>query len=251
MLKPVTQLENIQRLYDRHEFLTAYEETKDLWVPGAVRALSTDELVLAGRLAARLGDRRLWRWLFREALRREPQNPGVRYFGRYIRQRGWTPLKQIRSFPSQAELDGFAPELRVSFLASHAVLFASVRDFTSAHECIRRAYAVGSDTAWAASCHSDVLALEDQWPAALKAAQEAWSHNPGAPYAAQSLGNALLHLGKIEESSERLAIAARNSQSYEVVSLACWHKCALAETLEGDERIRFAHEARALADALP
>ena len=251
-MKPITIIENIQLLYDRNEFLTAYHQTKELWRPEtSLNQLSVEELILAARLSARLGGRRLWRWLFRQALQREPNDPKVRYFARYIHRRGWTLLDQIRTFPTPAELDSFTPELRVSYLASHAVLLASVRDFASAHEYIRRAYAVGSDPAWAASCHSDVLGLEDKWEAALRPAEAASVQNPGAPYAAHSLAQALLHLGRIEESAARLSDAARQSQSHEVVLIACWHLCALAETVDGDARARAALAARTLVQMLP
>ncbi|HWC16493.1 MAG TPA: C39 family peptidase, partial [Terriglobales bacterium] len=250
--KQVTLLDNVQRLYEANEFLTAYSETKHLWQPSTSLAeFSTDELVLAARLATRLGGRRLSRWLFYEALKREPHNPKVRYFAGFVHQRECTLLNHIRNFPTQQELDSFAQDLRVSYLASHAVLLASVRDFSSAHEYIRRAYAVGSDNAWAASCHSDVLGMEDKWHDAIKPAEDAWTQNGGAPYAAHSLGNALLHLGRIEESAERLGRSARQMQSYEVAHIACWHQSALAETLDGEARRRAALEARALAETLP
>lgn len=251
-MKPTTVLEHIQRLYDRNQFLTAYEETKHLWQPATrLDELSTDELILAARLASRLGGRRLWRWLYRAALSREPANPKVRYFARYIRRPHWTILDQIKTFPTEAELTTFTPELRANYLASHAITLALVRDFSSAHKLIRRAFDAGGDPAWTASCQSDVFGLEDKWPEALKCAEEAWQQSPGTPFAANSLGNALLHLGRIEESSDRLGRAAKQSQSYEIASAACWHQCAIAETLEGEARVRAVLEARSITESLP
>jgi predicted Zn-dependent protease len=251
-LKPITILENVQKLYDANEFITAYNETKELWQPATVlKEFSVDGLILAARLAVRLGGRRLWRWLFREALSREPDNPKVRYFARYVRRRQWTLLDQICSFPSHAELDTLAPQLRANYLASHAILFAWVRDFGSAHDYIRRAYGAGSDSAWTASCESDIFGLEDKWTDALRCAEEAWQRSSGAPFAASNIGNALLHLGRIEESATRLTRAAAQSQSYEIAQTACWHQCALAETLEGETRIDAAFKARSIAEMLP
>jgi hypothetical protein len=112
---------------------------KHLWQPVTrLDELSTDELILAARLATRLGGRRLWRWIYRAALRREPENPVVRYFARYVRRPQWTILDQIRNFPTDAELATFTPELRADYLASHAITLAWMRDFSSAHELIRR-----------------------------------------------------------------------------------------------------------------
>jgi hypothetical protein len=71
----VVPIEQVQKLYDRHRYLDAFALTADCWHPSFdIPTASIDQLLLAGRLAARLGGCRLSRWLFRAALAREPRN---------------------------------------------------------------------------------------------------------------------------------------------------------------------------------
>src|SRR5262245_29689923 len=72
-------LARVQDLYDRNLFLDAYHETAEYWTPRTdMQQFSVDELLLAGRLARRLGGERLSRRLFRAAQLRDPIHPGVR-----------------------------------------------------------------------------------------------------------------------------------------------------------------------------
>jgi tetratricopeptide (TPR) repeat protein len=48
-----------------------------------------------------------------------------------------------------------------------------------------------------------------------------------------------------------LGALAETCQSYEIVALACWHHCALAETLEGKKRELVVSRAKELAEKLP
>jgi tetratricopeptide (TPR) repeat protein len=128
---------------------------------------------------------------------------------------------------------------------------SSAADSRSAHKCLERAHRLQCRDGWITSCESDVLGLEDRWNEALKHAEQAWEINPGSPHAARSLSASLLSLGRVEESAQRLSAASKDSQSYEVVHLACWYQAALAETLDGDGRRRALDEALAFAERLP
>jgi hypothetical protein len=134
-----------------------------------------------------------------------------------------------------------ALRIRRCRLASHAVTWAFLRDFTRAHQCLERARALESRDGWVTSCESDVLGLEDRWGEALNCAERAWEIKPGTPHAARSLSNGLLNLGRVRECAGRLSAGHENSQPYEVVQLARRYQCALAETLDGDERRRYPH----------
>ena len=93
------QLAELQDLYDRHQYLDAYNVTLELWQPSTdVLRLSTEELILAGRLAARLGGLRLSRWLLREALKRDPSSPRVRYFARGLQSARLRLLDDLKTF---------------------------------------------------------------------------------------------------------------------------------------------------------
>ena len=58
--------EDAQILYDQNRFLELFRQTAEYWRPTRrLGDLSVDELILGGRLATRLGGRRVSRWLFR------------------------------------------------------------------------------------------------------------------------------------------------------------------------------------------
>ena len=245
-------LSYIQGLYDNNRFLDAYRESSQYWkVSTPIQQLSTEELILGGRLAFRLGGHRLSRRLFREADAKDHDNPRVIYFARQARRSRTRLLDNLYEFESNQDACAADPEIQAAWLASHAVTWAFFRDFSRAHECLARANILRTRDAWVTNCEADVLGLEDRWSEALERAEVAWEINPGTPHAAGSLSKSLLNLGRVEESSRRLVAAAESCQSYEIVHLACWHQCAWAETLEGDERRRALAVARELADRLP
>ena len=248
----VTSLANLQQLYDSSRFLDAFQQSSEYWKPStSIQSLSIEELILGGRLAMRLGGWRLSRQLFRAAYARDPLNVRVRYFTSHARRRRSRLLDDLREFEANPDICSEDPEMQAAWFASHAVTWALLRDFTSAHQCLERAHSLQGREGWITSCESDVLGLEDRWNEALKCAELAWEINPGAPHAARSLSTSLLNLGHVQESAGRLAAASENSQSYEVVHLACWYQCALAETIDGDGRRRALGDALAFAERLP
>jgi tetratricopeptide (TPR) repeat protein len=247
----MTSLIDLQQLYDSNRFLDAFRQSSEYWKPSTlIQNLSVEELVLGGRLAVRLGGWRLSRWLFRAAYERDPDNPRVRYFTNHAR-RGSDLLNDLREFEANPDICAEDPEMQASWLASHAVTWAFLRDFARAHQCLERAQRLDCRDGWVTSCESNVLGLEERWDEALKCAERSWEINPGTPHATSSLSNSLLNLGRVQESARRLVAASENSQSYEIVQLACWHQCTLAETLDGDERRRTLEQALAFAERLP
>jgi predicted Zn-dependent protease len=247
----VPSLPDLQRLYDSNRFLDAFRQSSEYWKPStSFQNLSIEELILGGRLAFRLGGWRLSRRLFRAAYARDAANPRVRYFTRHARRR-MRFLDDLREFEANPDICAGDPEMQAAWLASHAVTWAFLRDFSTAHKCLDRAHRLQDSDGWVASCESDVLGLEDRWIDALKSAELAWEINPGTPHAARSLANSLLNTGRVQESAERLNAASDHCQSFEVVHLACWYQCALAETFEGDRRLRALDLARRLAECLP
>ncbi len=248
----MTSATKVQQLYDSNRFLDAYEESSEYWKPSTVIAdFSVEELILGGRLAVRLGGWRLSRRLFRAAYARDPDSPRVLYFSRHARRRRSRLLDNLREFNANPDICAADPEMHASWLASHALTWAFLRDFARAHECLDRAHTLEARDGWVFSCESDVLGLEDRWSEALQCAEQSWAINPGTPHAAHSLSSSLLNLGRVQESAERMAAASENCQSFEVVQLACWYQCALADTFDGDSRRRALERALALAERLP
>src|SRR5215475_11470635 len=142
MTIPLAQL---QALYDQNRFLQAYRLSADYWKPSLkLDGFSCDELVLAGRLASRLGGGRLCRWLFRSALALDPVNANARYFALGLRRRGWKLFDQLRAWQENPDLEGADANTQASWLASQAVTWASLRDFARANACIERAKSLGT-----------------------------------------------------------------------------------------------------------
>ena len=246
------QLSKLQDLYDRHLYLDAYNLTSQYWTTSTnVKQFSTDELIVAGRLSERLGGSRLSRKLLREVLKRDPSNPRVRYFTRHARSSRLRVLDELKAFISQPDLGGDDPILRAGWYASYGVTWATLRDFDHAYECLALAHSLSPNDTWVLTCESDALGIADRWADSLTSAERAWEINPGSPLVADSLGTSLINLGQVAQSADRLYSAAENSQSFELVADACWHQCALAETLEGPERSCILERARTLAHRLP
>ena len=241
-------LQDAQLLYDQNRFLELFRQTAKYWQPTQrLGDLSVDELILGGRLATRLGGQRLSRWLFRAALTRSPEHPRVKYFTHGLRQRRRL-FEDLRNWETNPEIEGADAVTQASWLAAQGVIWASARDFARAHANIARAKSMVTHESWVFSCESNVFAMEDKWHEALKSAEIAWEMNPGTPYAARSLGQSLVSLQRIGEAAERLSTAAEDSESFEVAQHACWHMCALTETLEGGERSRALEKAERFAE---
>ncbi len=242
-------LAGLQTLYDQNRFLEAFRQSAEYWKPSTrLHDLSSEELILGGRLAMRLGGRRLSRRLLRAALTRNPSNPKVRYFTQWLHRRGWGLFDELRSWEVHPDLEGADANTQASWLASQAVVWASLRDFARAHVCIERAKSLATKESWVFSCASDVLGLEDRRDEALQSAEVSWEMNPGTPYAARSLGESLVNLRRIREAAKRLSDAAEGCESFEVAQIACWHMCALSETAQGEERGRVLARAHQLAE---
>ena len=239
-------------LYDRHRFLDLYAATSNYWSRSTdVGSLPLEALLLGGRLAAHLGGLRLSRWLLRAAFRRDPADPRVRYFTHDLNPGRTRFLDDLKAFLDHPDIGGDDIPVRGFWYAKHALTWAGLRDFDRAYECLRIAHSFVPDDSWVLTCESGVHGLADRWSDALKAAERALEVDPGAPYAVNGLGTALISLGRVEESSARLLKEAEAGQSYEIVLIASWHQCAFAETLQGPDRRSALDRARTLAGRLP
>lgn len=175
----VISLTNLQQLYDSNRFLDAFQQSGEYWKPStSIQNLSVEELILGGRLAARLGGGRLSRWLLREAHARDPENPRVRYFTYNFRRHRSRLLDELCEFEANPDICADDPEMQAAWLASHAVTWAFLRDFARAHQCLDRAHSLQHRDGWVTSCESDIFGLEDRWQEALKRAELAWEISP-------------------------------------------------------------------------
>src|SRR5215475_5962183 len=138
-------LTHIQKLYDDNHFLDAFQQSAKYWKRSTrIDGLSVDELILGGRLAARLGGVRLSHRLFRAAYARNPDKPSARYFTSHLRRRRAGLLENLREFEACPDFCAGDAEMQAAWLASHAVTYALLRDFTRAHDCLERAHGMWS-----------------------------------------------------------------------------------------------------------
>jgi len=243
---------SIQAFYDASRFLDAYEQTKSYWDRSTdLKRLSTKQLILAGRLANRLGGARLCRWLFYNAYKRAPNDPLVRYFTHRLRLRDRDFWDEIRKLADEPLLGTCDAQLEASWLAYQAVTWGMLRDFSRATACLERAQSYSPTDGWVEYCESTVCGMADRWEDALLAAERSWKLSHAAPYSVQSLGLSLLNLGRVSEAASRVKERSEDCQSYEVVHFACWLHCAMADRCEGNERLRVLAGASGLADRLP
>ena len=100
-------LDKLTDLYERGRFLEAYRESAVYWGRSTrLEDISIDELILGLRLAARLGGGRVSRWIAREALKRAPDHPNVRYYTLHLQMRGRGYFEYFRSIQAAPELAG-------------------------------------------------------------------------------------------------------------------------------------------------
>lgn len=240
-------LSDVQDLYEQNRFVDAYRQTAPYWNGSRGLAdLSSEELVLGARLAARLGGGRLCRWLLRMAIKKSPADAQVLYYSWHVQRRRQRLFEELRLWEAKPELDGADAVTQSSWLASQAIVWASLRDFGNARRCILRAHSVHPKDSWVLSCESAVLGFQDRWQEALACSELACEIRPGTPYGLGSLAHCLLNLRRLDEAAHRLSSEAEHCQSFEIAQLTCWYLCALAETEEGDERRRTLTDAKAL-----
>jgi tetratricopeptide (TPR) repeat protein len=244
-------LADLQSIYDSHRFLDAYKASAQYWTKStSIDDLSAEEMVIAGRLASRLGGMRLSRHLYRKAYGRDPGLPIVRYFTRHISGPRDLLLNELLEFERNPELGGDDAELRASWQAAHAYMFGILRDFARARDLLDKAIELAPGSAWILSQEADVLGMADLWHDSLQSAERGCKADPSSPWPVLSLASALLNLGQIQEAVRHLSLAAENSQFFQIVQTACWYHCALAETREGNERREILDAARKLADRI-
>jgi hypothetical protein len=72
----------------------------------------------------------------------------VRYFTIHIRRRRSQLIDVLREFEANPDRCAADPEMQAAWLASHAVTWAFLRDFTSAHKCLERARILQPRDGW-------------------------------------------------------------------------------------------------------
>ena len=240
----------IQRLYDENRFLDAWRQTRDLWPQrDLVDGLAPRELILAGRLANRLGGSLLARWFFRRALHISPEDPEAQFYGRYAALVRYDPFEELRLIERRPQLEDH-PVLDAVWSASDALVWASFRDYDRARTLIAAARERDREHAWVACCEAEVFLSEDRFEEGLAAAEVAWQLAPGGAFSTAVLARSLASCDRLEEAASRLAETAASSQSYEVLLHANWYAMAMAERQTSRDEGRWIELATSLASRL-
>lgn len=239
----------VEELYERNRFFDAWALINARWreLPDP-EALDLDALLLAARLAGRLGGGKLRRHLLRLAVRRAPTDPRMVCYGLDTRRYGPGILELLSKIEEIPRLEGADPRMQAVWMVTQACTWAWVRDFARAHRALGEARALGEEAAYVAACEADVLLREDRWREAGEAAMRAWTLSPGMPGAAEVLARVLARLGRGTEATELVTCEAENEQSFEVMLVAVWLGCAEAERRTGSERRKLGERAWHLAE---
>ena len=107
------------------------------------KSLSCKEVILAGRLAYRLGSSKYGRALFRHARSLEPENPEVRYYTRQLKRRE-SFYETLARHEREPLLGSDNKDLEAFWCIDQAWSLAYVRDFKKAFEILSLARSFGS-----------------------------------------------------------------------------------------------------------
>ncbi len=213
-------LEELNDLYERGQYLTIHRRTRSLGPPESWEG--PDAMAFAGKLAANLGAPRLAFAINRRAWRRYPSHPEVCYYAAWAAARRRGPLAALRFLDRLRDLPGRTDQLQANFLAQRAHCLAMLRDFENADRAIREALAMAPQQPWLWVEQASVLDMEDRGEQSLEAARKALALQPFYRPAVQHAGHTLLQLNRDDEAMELFQRAMEVLESGAVLcQLAC------------------------------
>jgi predicted Zn-dependent protease len=226
------ELQHIQTLYDEHRFIDAYEASEKYWNRDyQLNDFTVDELILGARLAGRLGNNKIRRWILRELKKMYPLNPQVIYFGEFDSR--LDALERLEMPDLESSCDA---TILSSWYASRAMSWAEVRDWAQADNYIKKAEDLQVDRSWIMTCKAFVHYMKDEWQEAYEILIKEWNELPGMPFCGSLLGNVLSRLDRTEEVVKILIDTARKGQSYEIIRTTIWYALASADRLADNNK---------------
>lgn len=241
--------ERVLALYEAGRFLDAHALTREAWRYDAVSlGLDVDELVLAARLAVRLGSPRRHALLMRLAHQRAPGSPEIELHRQRSFRHGSSFLEARRM------LDGVPdgpPMLRSDWRGSLSMHLGSLRDFELAQDQLASARAGEHDPAWLDACAAMVALQRDATSEADALALAAWERAPGRPSTARALMAVRAKQGRALEAAELLLRCMEGGgQSFEVLMIAVVALLTAAQATTGEAAATTARRALAAAEPL-
>ena len=225
-------LRRIEKYCEDGQYLKAYEASKPLgrltdW-PG------TEGLILAGRLAARLGSIRTGMAIHRMAWRADRDHLNARYyycFTKLMRFGPWSGWSWMKRF-GDPQTDN--PRRLADWYGLRAVILASFRDFEPAEYWINKAIETAPEEPYAHVQRSSLLLSEDRPEEALESARRAVEILPWYRPAVESIGHLLTHLNRDDEAVDFLQEACQRLEAGSVR----WQLAMLLQELERKEEAR-------------
>ena len=202
-----TDLGRISELYDKGLYLQAHAAAEKLgpfeqWEGTAAR-------IMAGRLVRALGGEMRGRRLLISAWRNDRASGEACYYRarRIIEERG--PLLAWQFMRAQGdELRDAPARLQSDWLALHATVLGTLRDFDRAEQWLRRAEAIDPENPWVWVERATLMEAEDRYNEALAAAQHALRLHPWFRAAVQDAGHLLILLDRDDEALALLTEAS-------------------------------------------
>ncbi|MEJ2156616.1 MAG: hypothetical protein P8X96_14850 [Desulfobacteraceae bacterium] len=243
--------EKVESLYDQNRFIDAYRKCTPYFEDlSNVRKLPIRSIILLGRLARRLGGFELHNRIFDIARDRSPNDPLVRHFAGRTADSHNHLISHLQEI-EKTSADAFENDAdKASWLGSTACVYASIRDFETAHRHLDEAFTLSTERAWIHCCQAEVLCMEDRWQHALGAAEKAWAMSPGMPQGTITLGRILAKKEGVGAAAERLLNISHHTQSNESLLTILWYLCANAERQSEPKTRELAEQAQTLSKRL-
>ncbi|HEX9050394.1 MAG TPA: C39 family peptidase, partial [Anaeromyxobacter sp.] len=217
---PREALARIGAAYEDGRYLDAWALARPFGPLAAWRG--GEALVLAGRLAQRLGNTRLGGRLHLRALREHPESPAAWAWG--LRTVGWrlgpyAALETARRRPPPAET--------VEVVSFRAEIAVELRDFDEAERLLARARALAPDDPWIPVLAALALQEADAYEEALAQADRALAGRAWYRPAVDARADLLIVLGRDDEAlallEEAMARLQAPSVATELVALQVEH----------------------------
>ena len=254
MMTSDLNIPRIRQLYEERRFLDAFALTGDIWQqPELAAAADAEALVLGARLAARLGNSKIERALYRYVLQTFPAAPLTRVYARGSTALHTAVFEYLKDFEREPRLATDDPKLNLYWLCQNAHLWALVRDFERAEALLAQAAAFDCDAAWLLTSQAHVALSQDAWEQALEFAEQAWALETGLKevFTANVLADCLTKLGRLAEAVTRLDQCVDASQCYQLATMTVWYLLAAAEHAQGDDQVRLFARCHAIMARLP
>lgn len=207
MLISATDVKPLLDLYRNGQYLQAFRAGEERF--GALKEWEGPRgRMIAGRLAVHLGAPRLSLWHRLKAWREAPDDAEVNYYYAWTMMEREGPYPTWRFLRRQGEWPEADPEVRSSWLALHAQVLATLRDFDAAEVWMDRALETAPESPWVHTSRSGVLEREDRYEEALEAADRALELQPWFRPAVQSKGHLLTLFDRDDEAQALFEQAA-------------------------------------------